>query len=139
MFESEVAARVTSGRAETVQVVACGGGGTVVTQDDGLESTVAVESHNQVRVQGLVVGFIVSGLEEVAGEGVAAGPTTGGDAAGWRAGLRGSRTAVATIEHVTAPPATAHGRKKSSLDGAFMTRTTANGLEASMVGIKKKR
>jgi hypothetical protein len=105
MFESEVAARVTSGRAETVQVVACGGGGTIVAPDDGLESTVAVESHNQVRVQGLVVGFIVSGLEEVAGEGVAAGPTTGGDAAGWRAGLRGSRTAVATIEHVTAPPA----------------------------------
>jgi hypothetical protein len=61
----------TGGRAEAVRVVMRDGGGAAVAPGNGLSPV----PYNRVMVQGLVVRFIVSGLDEVGGGG---GVATGG-------------------------------------------------------------
>jgi hypothetical protein len=67
--ESKAVAHVTSGGAKVVRVVVRGDGGAAAVLDNGSAPAVMAEPHNRVRVQGLVVGFIVNGLEEVGGGG----------------------------------------------------------------------
>jgi hypothetical protein len=55
----------TGGRAEAVRVVMRDGGGAAVAPGNGLSPV----PYNRVMVQGLVVRFIVSGLDEVGGGG----------------------------------------------------------------------